>query len=554
MNEGVITGAMSDVQSMFGNITMIDEGALEKLALIMGSDIEDLVRSGLGGSNPEQLLEKIVDAFNERANQGYNSVGQYVGEQQARRELYSLLSKVSPQIASIFASLNEAQHNPNSLYRGVEGYSDLISATMPDIAKLTEAETGLLYTLSELNKSIKSLWEQMKEAITVKLSPTLMRLLEKIANSRLFMDDTESLALDIENRSKNEVFIKQMEERKAEKQKELKKLTGTDKIEAEAYIDYIDYFIKQAKKQNEKEKGVADVGRTATEARLNVLAGLGAKKTAKMVLEGGDLFYGGALKQTFSEDYLKAGRASAVSFLGGEGAYQSKLKEAKKNYLGTAEGMLYRMNFSSDDLPEAPVAPEEPQKPDYNALTKELKGKEKRDEKARLKADYEAKVEAYKKALPKYEEDLAEYQNIVEQLVIESVPEEKAFMYLLESYPKLENEIKKAVLSEIEKETQSKGLQDSIKSAKDKPDETALAPEVKPYQLGIDTSKSYFIGGNSAVAGKDGIYKVVLDINGDGIQDNKNMVIFSSDRGFTGAEGDLGEYANGIVKLNASVE
>ena len=91
LKEGTITGAVSDIQSEFGNITSLDEKALEALAVVMGGKIEDMATMGLGASNPEKVLASIIDAFNERANSGYNSVGQYVGEQQARRELYSYL-------------------------------------------------------------------------------------------------------------------------------------------------------------------------------------------------------------------------------------------------------------------------------------------------------------------------------------------------------------------------------------------------------------------------------------------------------------------------------
>ena len=102
LKEGTITGAIADVQNKFGNITSLDEKSLEALAVVMGSQIEDMAKMGIGASNPETIVGAIVDAFNTKANSGYNSVGQYVGEQQARIELYSYLNKISPQIADIF--------------------------------------------------------------------------------------------------------------------------------------------------------------------------------------------------------------------------------------------------------------------------------------------------------------------------------------------------------------------------------------------------------------------------------------------------------------------
>jgi hypothetical protein len=89
MKEGTITGAMADIQNKFGNITSLDEKSLEALAVVMGNQIEDMAKMGIGASNPEAIVGAIVDAFNAKANAGYNSVGQYVGEQQGRRELPS---------------------------------------------------------------------------------------------------------------------------------------------------------------------------------------------------------------------------------------------------------------------------------------------------------------------------------------------------------------------------------------------------------------------------------------------------------------------------------
>ena len=105
LKEGTVTGAISDLQMKFGNITSLDEKALEALAVVMGGKIEEMVKMGLGSSNPEAVLGAILDDFNAKANAGYNSVGQYVGEQQARRELYSYLLKGSPQVADIFAKI-----------------------------------------------------------------------------------------------------------------------------------------------------------------------------------------------------------------------------------------------------------------------------------------------------------------------------------------------------------------------------------------------------------------------------------------------------------------
>ena len=91
-------------------------------------------------SNIDGVIDgEELNVFNEKANAGYNSVGQYVGEQQARRELYSYLLKISPQIADIFATMQEEQHNVNSIWRGNNTFAEWRNA-FPTERNVTPAQ------------------------------------------------------------------------------------------------------------------------------------------------------------------------------------------------------------------------------------------------------------------------------------------------------------------------------------------------------------------------------------------------------------------------------
>lgn len=533
LSEGTVTGAMSDIQSKFGNITMIDEGALANLALIMGSEIEDLVRSGIGGKNPEQLLERIVDSFNARANQGYNSVGQYVGEAQARRELYSLLNKVSPQIASIFATLNEAQNNPNSIYRGVKGYKDLIEATQPDRLKLTEKEEGLAFTLSELNNSVKSLWKQMKDAITVTLAPNLISILEKLANSRVFMDAEDSLALDIENREKNKAFISTSQERIETIKSKLPQMTEIQRIEANSTISVLTKFVEQAEKQNKKEANVADVAKTATEARIAYLAGLNAKSIVQTQLNQPAVGRYRLPTADFSAYKSDIGKAPFISYFGSEEAYQTEVEKIKNEILSTQTGYEKYVKPYSEER----KAIEEQARKDAEELYPITKGMTRKEKKAT-----EQKVSDYvSEALAKQKEQ-----------IMSTIPEDVIMEKLLQKHLKLKSVIDEAIARRIDIETQTFNF---LNPSADIPVLRGDTITGLLQKAGKSIMETYgLIGSNSKAGSSDNVYRLVLDINNNNRLDEGDIELFKSDKGFTGQAGKIGTYSNNIVNLSAVKE
>lgn len=210
MKEGTITGAIADVQNKFGNITSLDEKSLEALAVVMGNQIEDMAKMGIGASNPEAIVGAIVDAFNAKANAGYNSVGQYVGEQQARRELYSYLNKISPQIADIFATMQEEQHNINSLFRGqADTFAQWKSLLPTSRGMPTSMEYNVTATLGQEWGVIKSILEQLKQSVANSIAPTLLTVLRTISNFRIGYSETENRKLNETNKEANTKALNQ---------------------------------------------------------------------------------------------------------------------------------------------------------------------------------------------------------------------------------------------------------------------------------------------------------------------------------------------------------
>lgn len=257
LKEGTISGALSDIQNKFGNITALDENALEALAVVMGGKIEDMATMGLGSSNPEAILGAILDTFNEKANAGMNSIGQYVGEQQARRELYSYLLRVSPQIADVFATMQEEQHNINSLFRNQADTFEEWKNLMPTArGGNLPMDYNLTVSLGKEWNVVQDILNQIKEGIAVSLTPAVLELLQKIADNRIGMSETQNRQRNQENREENTAFIARASKEMAVMESDWNNLSEVDK-------NYY-YALKEYKEKAEKaNKGNSLTGNIA---------------------------------------------------------------------------------------------------------------------------------------------------------------------------------------------------------------------------------------------------------------------------------------------------
>ena len=181
--KGTIPKGYSELITAFGNITELDDDKLTKLAVIMGGGVKDMVSMGMAVSDTDKLVGAIIDAFNERANSGYNSVGQYVGEQQARRELYAYLQRLFPQLAEIFASIQNTKHVA-SIYRNVEDYESWKKAIDGNRGNFPQSYFNVEVTTGELENKVSSILAQIKKGLMLELDPTIAKALRRIANTR----------------------------------------------------------------------------------------------------------------------------------------------------------------------------------------------------------------------------------------------------------------------------------------------------------------------------------------------------------------------------------
>lgn len=250
LKEGTVTEAVSGEQQKYGNITSLDEKSLEYIALIMGNKVADMATMGLGASNPEAIVEAIVDRANELANQGINSVGQYVGEQQARRELYSYLLKYSPQIADIFATMQEEQHNINSLFRNqADSFEAWKNLTPTSRGGKGWADYGVVKVTNEQWNKVQDILSQITEGIKVSLADNVLSLLKKIANSRFFMTESERRRFNEENKAKNQAELTAINKTISQYEGSYDSLSAGEKAYYDVLVEQRDALVKELDKE-----------------------------------------------------------------------------------------------------------------------------------------------------------------------------------------------------------------------------------------------------------------------------------------------------------------
>lgn len=192
--------AIQSVQNMFGDVTNLDENALGVLARVMGNSVADMVRSGMGGKEPLELLDNILDAYFKQYKEGKNSLGQYVGTEQAKRELTTVLNGISPEIANLFAHMVKDYESGNfGAFDNSKEWRETTTVHTGD-----NAVNALVEKLGDSFNKWKSFWGQATWSVILGISDYLNKILNKMMNMRTFLTEGESLALDRKNRDLDE--------------------------------------------------------------------------------------------------------------------------------------------------------------------------------------------------------------------------------------------------------------------------------------------------------------------------------------------------------------
>lgn len=518
--KGTISGAYSELITAFGNITELDEDKLSKLAVVMGGGIKDMATMGLAVSDPDKLTEAIVNAFNEKANQGYNSIGQYVGEQQARKELYAYLQRIFPKMADIFASIQNTQH-VSSIYRGVTDYQSWKEAIDGNRGNYPQSYFNVEVTTGQLENKVESILSEIKKGIMLELNPTIASALRRIANSRIGLSASENLALNRENAKANEKYLAGLKATSASMEgKELSVDEQAFKKEIDEEIALVEKTLQSFYKD---KKDIGDLTRTLDEIRISA-----SRRIDTIPEVAGTVRMTEAIKKTIEGNYSPeeiAGARNELVISDTQKLTQEALQKKQKEFL-----MLYNNLKNSGMKEDAIMGYLYTTRPD---LVTEGVVKTKRNG---------TKVMGYVENKQLTAEELA---NIRQEAG--SIDEAELYAYMLNKKPALGKQVAKFI-EELAKEGINNVGASSLLALYTEGDIPEAWEAKLPLGFSMDTAMSYPVRGVNArdtVTGEV-VHKIIVDVDTNG---ETKEVVLAELLGYESAEGKVGNmrvrYANG---------
>lgn len=196
LSEGTFSGGLGSIQNAFGNTADLNEKALEKLAPVVGSQLKDMVLMGMGASNPMGIMELILDSYFKRGLSGYNSLGKYVGEVEAQRELTSALEKAG--FSELARTLNNMFYANNfGIYKGQIGaetpFQDYLNIPKGIPSGFTAIEYAHLAELGQVIDNISSKFDQLGKQLKDKFLLDMEGVLNWINDLEIGMTATQRL-------------------------------------------------------------------------------------------------------------------------------------------------------------------------------------------------------------------------------------------------------------------------------------------------------------------------------------------------------------------------
>lgn len=199
LEEGTTLEAVADVVDKFGDLKNIDTTALEKLALVLGSDIKNLVNLGLGKSDPDALRKMIEEGFFKSFTEGKNDLGMVVGQERARQELLTVLRSISPAMAKSVAEAMDSYMSGKYAVMGFNTMGERQALMSLNPFGLSSFDTNVLPLLgvevNELKSTFSKLNEYLKDQFSLGLSG-VVRVLNKFMFH--FEDETAKIQANIQ--------------------------------------------------------------------------------------------------------------------------------------------------------------------------------------------------------------------------------------------------------------------------------------------------------------------------------------------------------------------
>ena len=182
MRKGIMLEGMQELKSGLGNLANLDTNMLSELAKVLRSDIISGIKLGEAGTNTENVMKQILNAYFKQAQRGVNSLGQQVGVRNAEIEMAGALEKAGlGKLAEILRSMFYA--NDTGIYKGRVTDFDSFNSLSPHYTNgLTDVDNKYASELGQSVNALKQRFNDLKENLEQGLLISLGGLINKINN------------------------------------------------------------------------------------------------------------------------------------------------------------------------------------------------------------------------------------------------------------------------------------------------------------------------------------------------------------------------------------
>ena len=182
MGKGTVLEGMQELKSGLGNLANLDTNMLSELAKVLRSDIINGIKLGEAGTNTENVMKQILDAYYKQAQRGVNSLGQQVGVRNAEIEMAGALEKAGlGKLAEVLRFMFYA--NDTGIYKDRVTNFDSFNSLSPHYTNgLTEVDNKYASELGQSINALKQRFNDLKENLEQGLLISLGNLINKINN------------------------------------------------------------------------------------------------------------------------------------------------------------------------------------------------------------------------------------------------------------------------------------------------------------------------------------------------------------------------------------
>ena len=182
MGKGTILEGMQELKSGLGNLANLDTNMLSELAKVLRSDIINGIKLGEAGTNTENVMKQILDAYYKQAQRGVNSLGQQVGVRNAEIEMAGALEKAGlGKLAEVLRFMFYA--NDTGIYKDRVTNFDSFNSLSPHYTNgLTEVDNKYASELGQSINALKQRFNDLKENLEQGLLISLGNLINQINN------------------------------------------------------------------------------------------------------------------------------------------------------------------------------------------------------------------------------------------------------------------------------------------------------------------------------------------------------------------------------------